>query len=345
MPGRQTSNRSSRAARTLGRAASTSRARRPLRGRRGNFPPEMLRNLNAMLTFSVGRRSARAAPLIKLRRIPMVASERSSSAAAETRRTAPAASTSAFCAPASRASRCCWPGRWALWPPARRRGVRPASSAGPARSASRRHRPPPLRPRLVGEPRRPAGRRVAQRCGGRPGDATRRGQQGPGRHPAPNRLVGAAGVLSTETGGIKGEANRLNQRGGFFRPTNGELGSKFGPRMHPILHYTRLHAGWDNLGGNCGQPIWAARDGKVVLAAQAGQSGNYLRIDHGTVNGTKVETSYQHMQSFTVKAGDTVSAGRSSATSATPGSRPPATCTSASSPLGERRPEYQYLEG
>lgn len=115
--------------------------------------------------------------------------------------------------------------------------------------------------------------------------------------------------LSTETGRIKGEANRLNQRGGFFRPTNGELGSKFGPRMHPILHYTRLHAGWD-MGGNCGQPIWAARDGKVVLAAQAGQSGNYLRIDHGTVNGTKVETSYQHMQSFTVKAGDTVKRGQ-----------------------------------
>lgn len=108
---------------------------------------------------------------------------------------------------------------------------------------------------------------------------------------------------------IRAEADRQAKAGNFLRPTDGGVGSKFGPRKHPILGYVRLHAGWD-IGGACGQPILAALPGTVTLAATAGQSGNYVKVDHGTVRGVRLETSYQHMNEFTVKAGDKVTRGQ-----------------------------------
>lgn len=117
----------------------------------------------------------------------------------------------------------------------------------------------------------------------------------------------ASGLDATSTQ-IKAESDRLLSFT-FFKPTDGGITSEWGMRYHPILHYTRMHAGLD-MGGACGQPIWAARDGVVTQTSSGSQSGNEIRIDHGSDSGSHVETAYLHMQSFAVKAGDKVKRGQ-----------------------------------
>lgn len=118
-------------------------------------------------------------------------------------------------------------------------------------------------------------------------------------------------VLSGDAASITKEIERLKNLGKFFWPTAGGVGSPFGYRMHPILHYMRLHDG-DDIGGKCGQPIYAAQTGTVVKAAGGGYnggSGNNVRIDHGPINGVNVQTAYLHMTSFVVKVGQKVDKG------------------------------------
>jgi murein DD-endopeptidase MepM/ murein hydrolase activator NlpD len=118
-------------------------------------------------------------------------------------------------------------------------------------------------------------------------------------------------VLSGDAASITKEIERLKNLGKFFWPTAGGVGSPFGYRMHPILHYMRLHDG-DDIGGKCGQPIYAAQTGVVVKAAGGGYnggSGNNVRIDHGPINGVNVQTAYLHMTSFIVKVGQKVDKG------------------------------------
>jgi murein DD-endopeptidase MepM/ murein hydrolase activator NlpD len=118
--------------------------------------------------------------------------------------------------------------------------------------------------------------------------------------------------LSGDATKISKEIERLNNLGKFLWPTAGGVGSPFGYRMHPILHYMRLHDG-DDIGGKCGQPIYAAQTGTVVKAAGGGYnggSGNNVRIDHGDINGVNVQTAYLHMTSFVVKVGEKVDKGQ-----------------------------------
>lgn len=117
----------------------------------------------------------------------------------------------------------------------------------------------------------------------------------------------AAG-LSDSTKRIAKESERL-ERLRFAWPTAGGITSPWGPRLHPILKYVRLHGGVD-IGGTCGQPIRAVQDGVVTQESSGSQSGNFLRIDHGDLNGTKVETAYLHMASFSVGKGDRVERGQ-----------------------------------
>lgn len=91
---------------------------------------------------------------------------------------------------------------------------------------------------------------------------------------------------------------------GFIKPTAGNIGSGFGPRAHPILAITRLHAGLD-IGGASGQPIVAANDGRVIWAGWRGGYGNAVIIDHG--NGRT--TLYAHMSSIGVSQGADVDRG------------------------------------
>jgi len=81
--------------------------------------------------------------------------------------------------------------------------------------------------------------------------------------------------------------------------------SGFGMRFHPILGYSRLHAGID-LGAPYGSPIYAVADGTVAWAAPHGGHGNYVRLEHG--NG--FATGYGHMSRFAVSPGMMVHAGQ-----------------------------------
>ncbi|RXW32071.1 M23 family metallopeptidase [Propioniciclava flava] len=116
--------------------------------------------------------------------------------------------------------------------------------------------------------------------------------------------------LSSTTTKIDAENVRIKSQV-FFWPTEGSIVSPWGMRMHPILHYMRLHGGAD-IGGNTGAPIYAVADGVVTKAASGynGGSGNNVRIDHGVLDGTNLETTYLHMNSIDVAVGQKVKKGQ-----------------------------------
>jgi murein DD-endopeptidase MepM/ murein hydrolase activator NlpD len=97
----------------------------------------------------------------------------------------------------------------------------------------------------------------------------------------------------------------------FMRtPVDGaRITSKFGPRFHPVLRYTRLHGGTD-FAAPVGTPIYSAADGVVVSASPSRCAGNMVVIRHD--NGW--ETRYFHLSryadgvaaGFRVKQGFTV---------------------------------------
>lgn len=127
-----------------------------------------------------------------------------------------------------------------------------------------------------------------------------------------------ADALETRTAALDASAaligkqsTMLKDRSSFLMPTAGKFGSGFGMRLHPILHYYRMHNGQD-IGGTCGQPIWAAQDGKVTKVATSGYnggSGHNVRVDGGKVGGVKLETAYLHMDTIVVKVGQRVHKG------------------------------------
>lgn len=96
---------------------------------------------------------------------------------------------------------------------------------------------------------------------------------------------------------------------GFIRPINANPGSPFGMRFHPILKYWRMHNGTD-FGAACGTPLYAARDGKVLMARYNGGFGNYVLIGHGTVAGAYTTTGYAHLSRYAVRAGQQVKQGQ-----------------------------------
>jgi murein DD-endopeptidase MepM/ murein hydrolase activator NlpD len=81
--------------------------------------------------------------------------------------------------------------------------------------------------------------------------------------------------------------------------------SSFGMREHPILGFTRMHAGID-FGAPTGTPVYAAGDGVVEKAAWAGGYGRWLQIKHGG----GFETGYGHLSRWAVKQGQHVHQGQ-----------------------------------
>ena len=81
----------------------------------------------------------------------------------------------------------------------------------------------------------------------------------------------------------------------FMRtPIDGaRITSKFGPRFHPVLHYTRLHGGTD-FAAPVGTPIYAAAGGVVVSASPSRCAGNMVIIKHDN----DWETRYFHLSSY-----------------------------------------------
>lgn len=88
-------------------------------------------------------------------------------------------------------------------------------------------------------------------------------------------------------------------------PVAGRITSYFGNRYHPILHFTRLHAGVD-FGANWGSPIYAAAGGQVVGAGWAGGYGWQVRLAH---SGGLV-SSYSHMSAIAAEPGSIVRRGQ-----------------------------------
>ena len=75
---------------------------------------------------------------------------------------------------------------------------------------------------------------------------------------------------------------RGNKRSLMRTPIDGaRITSKFGPRFHPVLHYTRLHGGTD-FAAPVGTPIYAAAAGVVVSATFENCGGNMVVLRHDT---------------------------------------------------------------
>ncbi len=85
---------------------------------------------------------------------------------------------------------------------------------------------------------------------------------------------------------------------------NGKITSEFGSRIHPISNELTFHAGID-IAADMGTPIYAAFDGKVLLADYDKWNGNYMKIKHE--NG--LMTVYCHCDSLNVKKGENIRAG------------------------------------
>jgi murein DD-endopeptidase MepM/ murein hydrolase activator NlpD len=92
---------------------------------------------------------------------------------------------------------------------------------------------------------------------------------------------------------------------GFIMPAQGPVTSYFGYRYHPILHFTRFHAGID-IGAGWGSPIVAAADGQVAAAGWAGGYGREVQIAHGG----GIVSLYGHMSEIVAQPGSFVRQGQ-----------------------------------
>ena len=91
----------------------------------------------------------------------------------------------------------------------------------------------------------------------------------------------------------------------FAQPGWHRISSSFGNRMHPILHYRRMHAGLD-LPKPYGTPVYAARSGRVTMAGWHEGYGNMVEVKH--VDGWS--TRYGHLSKVYVKEGQWVQRGK-----------------------------------
>lgn len=106
-------------------------------------------------------------------------------------------------------------------------------------------------------------------------------------------------------GGGGGDGGDGVATGIFARPVPGPISSGFGPRMHPILGYSRMHTGADMSAGH-GTTIVAADGGTVILAGTYGGYGTTIVIDHGG----GLATLYAHQSQLAVSYGANVSRGQ-----------------------------------
>ncbi len=112
------------------------------------------------------------------------------------------------------------------------------------------------------------------------------------------------------TAKLRGTNYKIVNKGGFIKPVNAPAGSPFGMRMHPILHYWRMHWGTD-FGAACGTPIRAMANGKVVQAGWTTYGfGYWTVISYGKMFGAQIASGYAHQSKIIVKAGQKVKQGQ-----------------------------------
>jgi murein DD-endopeptidase MepM/ murein hydrolase activator NlpD len=104
--------------------------------------------------------------------------------------------------------------------------------------------------------------------------------------------------IAASTGVVRGT-------GRFVFPANGRISSGFGNRRHPILGYSRFHAGID-FAASHGTPIYAADSGRVIFSGWYGGYGQTVIIDHGG----GISTLYAHASRLMVSEGQTVQQGQ-----------------------------------
>ncbi len=104
--------------------------------------------------------------------------------------------------------------------------------------------------------------------------------------------------IAASTGVIRGT-------GRFVFPANGSISSGFGNRRHPILGYSRFHAGIDFAAAQ-GSPIYAADSGRVIFSGWYGGYGQAVIIDHGG----GISTLYAHTSRLLVSEGQAVQQGQ-----------------------------------
>ncbi len=92
--------------------------------------------------------------------------------------------------------------------------------------------------------------------------------------------------------------------GQLMYPSDAEITSSFGWRIHPILGYSRFHSGID-FGADYGSTIRAADRGVVIFAGWYGGYGYAVVINHGE----GISTLYGHTSKLYVAEGQTVQPG------------------------------------
>jgi murein DD-endopeptidase MepM/ murein hydrolase activator NlpD len=111
-------------------------------------------------------------------------------------------------------------------------------------------------------------------------------------------------IVNGQTGWFDGNSEK-QASAGLMAPVAGRITSNFGYRYHPILHFSRLHAGID-FGAAYGSPIAAAADGQVVGAGWAGGYGRQVRIVHEG----GLMTTYSHMSAIVAPPGTMIRQGQ-----------------------------------
>jgi murein DD-endopeptidase MepM/ murein hydrolase activator NlpD len=107
---------------------------------------------------------------------------------------------------------------------------------------------------------------------------------------------------------VTGAAVQSASGSGLLRPA-GPVTSAFGMRLHPVRRVWSLHDGTD-FAAPCGGPIVAPAAGVVTATAVSEAYGNRLFLDHGIIDGRRLQTASNHAQRYVVHAGERVQRGQ-----------------------------------
>jgi murein DD-endopeptidase MepM/ murein hydrolase activator NlpD len=121
-------------------------------------------------------------------------------------------------------------------------------------------------------------------------------------------MIVQSGALAQRIQQLASGTRSAQGTGVFDRPGRGVVTSPYGPRLHPILHYVKVHTGTDFAAAD--GIAYAADNGVVLLTEFNVAYGNMTVIDHGTLAGHHVTTLYAHQAAFGVSPGDRVSKGQ-----------------------------------
>lgn len=118
-------------------------------------------------------------------------------------------------------------------------------------------------------------------------------------------------ILEETANSIKAEEEALRaaeEAATYAWPAQGEFGSPFGMRLHPILKYKRMHWGVD-VGAACGSPLLSIHEGVVTGVAEGAASGKNVTITHRPHEGKELVSSSLHMARIDVREGQKVAKG------------------------------------